>query len=88
MTDTCTLTATDGPETPVVPCDEPAIASVIFACPHEHVDPALACAGCAVEIQQCEDLLVCPRCEDGPLPHACRVAVKIRWLTGKTPAGA
>lgn len=80
----CTLTATDirenGPGTPVVPCGEPVIAVITFACVHEHINVQPACLGCTVEVEQCEDILVCNHCEDGPDPHECKVAIKVRWL--------
>ena len=80
----CTMSATDiftnGPGTEVVRCGELVIAVVAAACAHEHVDRALACAGCAAELQRCDGILICPRCQDGPEPHDCRVTLQIRWL--------
>lgn len=35
----------------LVACDQPAIALITFACIHEHIDNALACSGCAVDVQ-------------------------------------
>ena len=80
----CSLTATDirtnEPDTPMVPCHEPAIAIITFACEHEHVDVQPACAGCAADVQQCAGLLGCPHCQDGPEPHECRATAVIRWF--------
>lgn len=59
---------------------EPAIAVITFACVHEHVDSAAACAGCAAEIQRIEDALICRKCESGPQPHDCAQVIRIRWL--------
>jgi hypothetical protein len=88
MADTCTLTATDprsnGPDTPLIPCDEPTVCVITFACLHEHFHPQPACAGCAVEIQMCAGILICPRCEDGPEPHECPCDVRITWQDGST----
>jgi hypothetical protein len=88
VTGLCTLTATDirenWPDTPLVPCEEPVIAVITFACVHEHVNIQPACLGCTVEIEQCEDVLICPRCEDAGCPD-CKVTIKIEWLCEITP---
>jgi hypothetical protein len=68
-------------------CGEPAIAVITFACVHEHIDLAKACAGCAADVQRAADLLICSHCADGPEPHDCAVAMKIRWLLGKGERG-
>jgi hypothetical protein len=83
----CSLTATDprdnGPGTPVISCDEPAISVITFACIHEHVDVQPACTGCtAVEMQQLEDVLICPHCEDAGCAD-CKVIIRIHWLPGQ-----
>lgn len=88
MTALCSLTATDirdnGPGMPVIPCDEPAVAVITFACEHEHVDVQPACMGCSAEIQQCAGLLGCPRCEDSPVsPHECKATARIEWISGE-----
>lgn len=61
-------------------CGEPVTAEFTFACIHEHVDRAIACAACAAELQRVADLLICAHCEDGPQPHQCPVTMRIRWL--------
>jgi hypothetical protein len=80
----CTLTDTDPcdnyPGMVEVACGEPSIALLTFICVHEHMDRALSCAGCAAELQRVADVLVCPSCEDGPLPHECRSVMSIEWL--------
>lgn len=87
----CTMSATDprsnGPDVPVYPCDEPAIAVITFACVHEHIDTASACPGCCAEVQQCTGILICPRCEDGPDSHECRLIYEIRWESGEVTRG-
>lgn len=65
----------------LTPCGEPAIALLTFACIHEHVDGAFACAACAAEIQRVADLLVCQHCEDGPQSHECKQTLGVKWLT-------
>jgi hypothetical protein len=84
----CTLTDTDPrdnyPGMVEVPCGQPSIALITFACRHEHVDRALACAGCVAEVQQCEDVLICPRCDDGPEPHEYPAAISIEWIGAAT----
>ena len=83
---TCTMHAFDeGWGTPTPPgfllaCNEPTIAAITIACPHEHVDVVAACMGCAAEVQQVQDVMICPRCEDGTDSHECKVAVQIHWL--------
>jgi hypothetical protein len=64
----------------LVACGEPVIAEVTFACIHEHVDRALACAACACELQRTAEFLICSRCEDGASPHQCPQTMQIRWL--------
>lgn len=80
---TCTLDDQDwtlSRRRPLVACGLPAVAVFTSICVHEHLDRALACATCAAELQRADGLLICPRCEDGPEPHECKVIMKIRWL--------
>jgi hypothetical protein len=90
MNATCTMSDTDprsnGPDVPVFPCGEPTIAVITFACVHEHVNKASACAGCCAEVQQCTGILTCPRCEDDA-GHECLLAYGIRWVSGEVTRG-
>jgi hypothetical protein len=72
------------PTGPLTACGELAIALVTVICVHEHADRALACAGCVTEFQQCADILICSRCEDGPEPHECPATLRIEWLEMST----
>ena len=82
----CLMSASDirdnWPGTPMVFCGEPPAGTITFACIHEHVNQAAACAACAAEIQRAAPDLICPRCEDGPEPHECRCDVRITWDDG------
>lgn len=64
-------------------CGQPVIAFVTFACVHEHLDGAVACAGCAAELQQIADSLGCRSCDNGPRAHSCPVTIQIHWLSGE-----
>lgn len=71
----------------LVACGEQAVAVIRFACVHEHLDAAAACAGCAADVQQESGLLACPRCQDGPQPHDCPARYEIRWVSGEVTRG-
>jgi hypothetical protein len=90
MNATCTMSATDPrdnwPSTPLVACGEPSVAVISFACVHEHVNRASACAGCCAEIQQCTGILSCPCCEDDA-GHECLLAYVIEWVSGEVTRG-
>jgi len=93
---TCTVASPCGygykwgekPSGPLTACGEPVIAVFTFACIHEHIDQALACAGCSAEIQRVADILICPHCDDGPESHECRTVMQIQWLTGEVGGDA
>lgn len=89
---TCTMAdyewAAGGPvPDTLVACGETVIAVVRFACVHEHLDAAAVCAGCAADVQRESGLLLCPRCQDGPDPHDCRLRYEIRWASGEVTRG-
>ena len=75
MTDICLI---DHPRTGDY-CDEPAVATITFACAHEHIDRPRSCAACAVDIQHCAGDMICPHCKDGTEPHVCMCRVVIEW---------
>lgn len=85
--DTCNLFAFDpvfgwpapgeGPDP--FPCDEPAAATITFACVHEHVDTPRSCCGCAADVQRCAPGLICPRCLQDTGSHDCPVEIRITW---------
>lgn len=63
---------------------EPSIGLITLMCVHEHQERALACAGCAAELQQIADALACPACADHPdHSHECRQVMSIKWLSGE-----
>lgn len=68
-------------------CGEAAMATITFACAHEHVRQVQACASCATDIQQVMDGLVCWYCREGSQPHECREIVRIEWLSGEITRG-
>jgi hypothetical protein len=86
MPDCCLISANDlrdnWPGRAPVWCGEPAIATITFACIHEHASAPRSCAGCAAEIQQAAGLLICPPCEDSADPHECLGDVRITWDEG------
>lgn len=61
-------------------CGEPAVAILMQACVHEHIDRALVCMACAAEIQRITDTMICRRCEQAG--HECKVTVTIEWPEG------
>jgi predicted amidophosphoribosyltransferase len=65
---------------PLSACGERTIAVIIFACVHEHIDAAGACAGCTAEIERAADGLICRSCETGTDPHSCPQTISVRWL--------
>jgi hypothetical protein len=100
LTRTCTrardwdpYTASGAPDlAALTPCGEPAAAQVLLACVHEHVDRALACVACAVELQRMAGVLICGRCEDlcegsEPGPHECLQSLRIEWFSGEVTDG-
>jgi hypothetical protein len=86
----CMMSATDPrdnwPNTAITACGERSVAVITFACAHEHVNRAAACAGCCAEIQQCTGILSCPRCEDDA-GHECLLAYVIEWVSGEVTRG-
>jgi hypothetical protein len=66
-----------------VACGEPSFATMSLACPHEHLDKARICPGCAVDAQRAAGMLTCPHCWDGPERHACLMLVVIDWDSGE-----
>ncbi len=79
MGDTCLI---DHPVT-ADSCDEPAMATITFACIHEHVDQPRSCASCAVDVQHCAGDMICPHCRDATVPHVCMCFVVIDWDSGE-----
>jgi hypothetical protein len=79
VADTCLI---DHPRT-ADSCDEPAMATIIFGCAHEHIDRPRSCAACAVDVQHCAGDMICPHCRDGTAPHVCMCLVVIDWDSGE-----
>jgi hypothetical protein len=64
-------------------CGDLDTATVITACPHEHVREGRVCAGCAAELQRNDpSWLTCSHCEESAQPHRCQAHITIRWDSG------